>query len=95
MPPTKLDRARLIDGAMKEVEKEEAFRKTAFGLRNKGLKRVVESSQRLRELAVRSLVIAYRSVSRYCGYSFKIYQIETNTVFVQTSRVEKYFVLHM
>lgn len=48
--PTQLEGARLIDQIMKEVEKEQAQRWNAFGLRHEVDKTGIERSQSLRNL---------------------------------------------
>lgn len=89
--PTKLGRDRMIKFAMNEVKKEQARKRTSFGLRHKGLQKGAESSQVFCQLPAGATVLVYSFKSKAWKATFKSVQIKRETVVVQTSRGRKVF----
>lgn len=79
---TQLARARAIDKAITEVQKEHARRRIAFGLRTYGSPSGNESSNELRRLPAGSPLYAYRTHSRKWEGPFPWVQIDGETVVV-------------
>lgn len=88
---SQIERAEAIDKATKEVEKEQARRRIAFGLRNPSGPKAKESSAILHELPAGSPILVYRHVRDRWEGPHTFISIDKETVVVQTPSGRKIF----
>ena len=88
---TQIARAHAIDKAMKEVRKEQAKRRVAFGLKTSGGPLGKESSESLRMLPAGSQVMVYRKDSKKWEGPYTFIHIDNETVTVQLPHGRKIF----
>jgi len=88
---TQIQRADAIERAMKEVRKEQAKRRVAFGLRTNGIPVGKENSEELRKLPAGAEVLIYRNKSKIWEGPFPFINIEGETVTVQLPSGRKIF----
>lgn len=88
---SQIDRARAIDAATKEVEKEQSRRRISFGLRHNGSPKANEDNNMLRELPAGSPVYLYRTRTKLWEGPHIFVSIDGETVIVQTPAGRKIF----
>lgn len=83
--PTQLERACLIEQVMKEIEKKQARRGRAFGLRHNENMKGKDSLESLRNFPVGTPLLLYQTVSKTWEGPFTFIQVGSETVVVQKS----------
>lgn len=84
-------RAQVIEQAMREVQKEQAQRRVALGLRAKGIPIRGEISEKFLKLPAESPVYVYRAHRKRWEGPFPFIQIDGETVVVQLSPGRRIF----
>lgn len=86
-----LERARVLDAAMTEVQKEQSKRRVAFGLKHTHGSKGLEESENLRKLPAGAPVYVFRQKSNCWEGPFSFIEITGETVVVQMPSGRKIF----
>ena len=88
---TQIERARALDQATKEVQKEQAKRRVAFALRHPCSPKAKEQEAKLEKLPAGAAVLVYRDKTKTWQGPFPFVSIQDNTVVVQLPTGRKIF----